>query len=406
LSRILFLTPQLPHPPHQGAAIRNLNLIKIAARQHDIAMYSFVRCEAERQAVDVLREWAPEIRTFLAPRRNVMERSLRTAFSPTPDMGQRLRAADFARAVRVARADVVQAEGIEMVQYLEQVRGKKVFDCHNAEWVLQRRTFEVDFRRGRAPGAAYSLLQWLKLRRYERRACRAADAMVAVSDEDRQALLDLDPRLQVNVIPNGVDAAFFAPSGEPPRPNSFLFTGTLDFRPNLDAVGWLVSAIWPLIRRKLPDARLTIAGRAPTAAVRRLHGQDGIAVAASPPDIRPFFASSAVYLAPLRAGGGSRYKLLQAMSMAMGIVSTSLGAEGIALADGKHLRLADDPEAIAAAAVEVAADAAQRRRLGLAARELALASYDWPVLAPGLLGVYDRLLGATSTAPPARGACG
>ncbi|MFI5266251.1 MAG: glycosyl transferase family 1, partial [Chloroflexota bacterium] len=188
MSRILFLTPQLPYPPHQGAAIRNLNLIKIAAQQHDVAVYSFVRSPVEREAADVLREWCSEVRVFAAPKRSLAERALWTAFSPAPDMGRRLQSCEFARAAAEAKAEVVQAEGIEMVQYLDRTGSRTIFDCHNAEWVLQRRTFALDLARRRPVGAAYSLMQWLKLRRYERSACQQADAIVAVSEEDRQAL--------------------------------------------------------------------------------------------------------------------------------------------------------------------------------------------------------------------------
>jgi len=392
VSRLLFLTPQLPHPPHQGAAIRNLNLIKIAAQRYDVAVYSFVRTPAEATAAGVLREWAAEVRTFPAPRRGMAERAFQTAFSPLPDMARRLESAELRRAVAETDADAIQAEAIEMAQYIAVARGKTIFDCHNAEWVLQKRTFEVDVRRGKPVGAAYSLLQWLKLRRYERDACQRADAVVAVSEEDRASLQALDSRLHVDVVSNGVDAAFFTPAAEPPAPHSFLFTGTLDFRPNVDAVRWVAAEIWPLIRRQLPDATLVLAGRAPLPAIARLDGVDGIQVIASPPDIRPFFAQAAVYLAPLRAGGGSRYKLLQALSMAMGVVSTTLGAEGLAVNDGEHVRLADTPAALAEAAVELARDEAQRRRLGAAGRDLVLAHYDWPVLAPRLLAVYERLL--------------
>ena len=392
MSRILFLTPQLPHPPHQGAAIRNLNLIKIAAERHELALYSFVRTPAEAEAADVLREWCAEVRTFPAPKRSLVERALLTAFSPEPDMGRRLQLAELAEAVGEAQADLVQAEGIEMAQYLDATSAPSVLDCHNAEWVLQRRTFQLDLARRRPLGAAYSLMQWLKLRRYERTACRRAGAVVAVSEVDRQALLDLDRRLEVSVVPNGVDAAFFAPAANPPAPHTFLFTGTLDFRPNVDAVLWLAREVWPRIRQALPDAELVLAGRAPVPAIRRLHGRDGVCVEPSPADIRPAFAAAAVYLAPLRAGGGSRYKLLQALSMGLGIVSTTLGAEGLAAEDGVHLQLADTPEAIASAAVKLAGNEALRRRLGGAARELVLARYDWPRLAPALNAVYDRAL--------------
>ena len=393
MSRILFLTPQLPYPPNQGAAIRNLNLIRIAAQRHEVAVRAFVRSPAELAGIEPLRQWAADVRTCPAPKRGMAQRALQTAFSPIPDMGSRLQSHPFAELVANEKADVVQAEGIEMVQYGQQLAAARLFDCHNAEWVLQRRTFASDMRRPKPLGAAYSFLQWQKLRRYERLACQGSQAVAAVSEEDREALLDLDKRLGIDIIPNGVDASEFTPASEPAPDSTFLFTGTLDFRPNVDAVRWLAVDVWPRIRRALPEATLTIAGRAPLAPVQRMHGADGITVVASPPDIRPFFARSSVYLAPIRAGGGSRYKLLEAMATSLGIVSTIIGAEGLAVQDGVHVRLADDAPALAAAAVELGRDRAQRQRLGQAARELVLQNYDWPVIAPRLLALYERLGG-------------
>ncbi len=398
MSRILFLTPQMPFPPHQGAAIRNLNVARLAAQRHEVAIYGFVRAPDEQRQAEALREWVSEVRTFPAPHRTMAARALQTALSPTPDMGRRLSSDELASASREAEADLVQAEAIEMAQFLSGAPGSHVLDCHNAEWMLQKRTFQVDLRRGNAVGAAYSLLQWLKLRRYERLACRASDAVIAVSEDDRRALLDLDRRLTIDVVPNAVDAALFSPATEPPRRHSFVFTGTLDFRPNVDAMTWLSSRIWPLIRRSLPDAQLTLAGREPVSAIRQLHGRDGIEVAASPADIRPLLARAAVYLIPVRAGGGSRFKLLEAMSMGLGVVSTTIGAEGLDVRAGEHVLLADEPQSFAAAAVELAGDAAERQRLGAAARELVLRTYDWPLQGPRLWAIWDRLLSRRTAA--------
>ncbi|HEU0168009.1 MAG TPA: glycosyltransferase [Chloroflexota bacterium] len=398
MSRILFLTPQLPYPPNQGAAIRNLNLMKLAAQRYRISVRAFVRSAEEQAGLEALREWSDDVQTCPAPVRPVARRAAELLTSTEPDMARRLRSAAFGRLVAAAEADVVQVEAIEMAQYAPGVQAPSIFDCHNAEWLLQRRTFQADLARGRLVGAAYSLLQSLALRRYERAACRRSAAVMAVSLEDRAALLALDPGLRVDVIPNAVDCTWITPAVEPPRANTFLFTGTLDFRPNVDAVGWLVRDVWPRIRRALPDARLRLAGRAPVASICRLDGADGISVAPGPPDMRPYFWSSAVYLAPLRAGGGSRFKLLEAMAAEMGVVSTTLGAEGIDARDGVHLRLADTPARLAEAAVQLAHDEAQRRRLGQAARDLVQRCYDWSVLGPRLFEVYERLLGAGAAA--------
>ncbi|MBV8085529.1 MAG: glycosyltransferase [Chloroflexi bacterium] len=396
MSRILFLTPQLPYPPHQGAAIRNLNLIKLAAQRHRVSVRAFIRSPEEQAGAEALREWSDDVQTCPAPVRPLARRAAELLTSSEPDMARRLRSSQFARLVAQGNADVVQVEAIEMAQYAPRIETPNIFDCHNAEWLLQRRTFEADVRRGRLVGAAYSLIQWAALRHYEREACRRSAAIVAVSPEDRAALLDLEQELHVEVIPNAVDCTWITPGTQPPPANTFLFTGTLDFRPNVDAVGRLVREVWPRIRRSLPEARLTLAGRAPVAAIRRLDGVDGMSVVPSPPDMRPYFWSSAVYLAPLRAGGGSRFKLLEAMAAEMGVVSTTLGAEGIEARDGEHLRLADMPAALAEAAVELARDGAQRQRLGAAARELVQRRYDWSVLGPRLFEVYDRLLGPCS----------
>lgn len=390
MSRVLFLTPQLPYPPHQGAAIRNLNLVKLAAREHEVNICSFVRDPAEVGAGAELTRWATHLDTSPAPRRGQLARLAHTVLSLQPDMQRRLHSQAFRRLV--GEADIVQAEGIEMAQYLADVSGQRVLDCHNAEWLLQRRAFQVDARSGRWPGAAYSALQWLKLRRYERWACRAADTVLAVSEEDRRALLDLDARLSINVLPNGVDTSVFRPASDSVPAEAMLFTGTLDFRPNVDALRWLVGEVWPRIRRRVPQATLTVAGRAPGPRVLALGQVPGVTVLANPPDIVPCFHAASVYAVPVRSGGGTRYKLLQAMACGLGIVSTTVGAEGVAVRSGDELLVADSSAAFAEAAVRLMRDAPLRQRLGARARENVAATYDWSVLAPALLAMYERLL--------------
>ncbi|MGH2519883.1 MAG: glycosyltransferase family 4 protein [Chloroflexota bacterium] len=390
MSRVLFLTPQLPYPPHQGAAIRNLNLAKLAAREHEVNICSFIRGPAEVASGAELARWAARVDTAPAPRRGHLTRLVQSAFSLQPDMQRRLHSEAFRRLV--GEADLVQAEGIEMAQYLTDVPGPRVLDCHNAEWLLQRRAYQVDVRSGRWLGAAYSALQWLKLRRYERWACRAADAVLSVSQVDRQALLSLDARLSIDVLPNGVDTSVFRPAAGSAPAEAMLFTGTLDFRPNVDALRWMVDEVWPRIRRQLPQATLTIAGRAPSRRVLALGQMPGVTVLANPPDIMPCFHAASVYAVPVRSGGGTRYKLLQAMACGLGIVSTTVGAEGVAVHSGEELLVADSSVTFAEAAIRLMRDAPLRRRLGARARENAAATYDWCVLAPALLGVYGRLL--------------
>jgi glycosyltransferase involved in cell wall biosynthesis len=279
-----------------------------------------------------------------------------------------------------------------------------VLDQFNAEFVLQRRAFLTDLRRPRHWHAAgYSFVQWLKLARYERRAMRDYDAVVAVSEEDRRTLLRLDPAGRIGVVPNGVDTAHFSRAAivrERAGPFSFraatlVFSGTLDFRPNVDAVTWFAREVLPLIRARRPDARLLVVGRRPAPTLQALAAEGVLTLTGEVPDARPYLAGAAVYVVPMRIGGGVRFKLLEALALEAPVVSTGMGAEGIdGLRDGEHCLLADAPAAFADSVLRLLADPTMGRQLGEAGRALMLGSYDWSAIVPRLEAIYQDLLSA------------
>ena len=170
-----------------------------------------------------------------------------------------------------------------------------------------------------------------------------------------------------------------------------VFDGSMDFRPNVDAVLWFASEVWPHMRRARPEARFYVVGRNPTAQVRQLASLPGITVTGAVEDTRPWVACAAVYVVPMRMGGGVRLKLLQAMAMERGIVCTPMGAEGVPVRHGRELLLAGSPEAFARSALDLMSDPDRRAALGRAARRLVTARYDWSVLLPALDGIYPRL---------------
>jgi glycosyltransferase involved in cell wall biosynthesis len=260
-----------------------------------------------------------------------------------------------------------------------------VLDEHNAEYLLQRRAAEIYRQAGRRLPSLYARVQAHRLERYESSACQAVDVVVAVSAEDRQALLNLVPEARISVVPNGVDTDAYAPlpAGPVSAAPMLVFTGHMGFRPNVDAVQWFCDAIWPRIRAEVPQARLQIVGRDPTPAVRALDVYPGVEVTGPVPDDRPYIGRADLYVLPMRFGGGIRLKLLQALSMARPMVSTSMGAEGVeGLVDGQHLFLADQAESFALRAVQLLRDPSLQRRFGQAGRELVVAGYDWRVLVP------------------------
>jgi glycosyltransferase involved in cell wall biosynthesis len=305
--------------------------------------------------------------------------------------------------------DAVHTEGIEMAPYalsLTQNSKPKIqnsYDAHNAEYLLQRRAFTIDLRDPRRlPHALYSLVQWRRLRRYERELCLASKHILAVSPADALALSRLSPQLhgRITLLPNGVDPEYWSPgsvqlAGEiPPGTEALVFDGSMDFRPNVDAARWMVGEVWPLIRQERPRAQVYIVGRNPSEAVRSLAEEPGIHVTGEVDDTRRWVGAAAVYVVPMRMGGGVRLKVLQAMAMERAIVSTPMGAEGITVHDGGDIVLAARAQDFARAVLDLLSDPERRSALGREARELAVKQYAWEKLLPTLDKLYPRNIAA------------
>ncbi|MFQ6001287.1 MAG: glycosyltransferase [Anaerolineae bacterium] len=395
--KILFLTPELPYPPDRGASIRSFNLIKNLSPQHEIYLLSFSTKESDLGEAGPLLDLCSQIETLPTPHRSTLQRFLSILLSPLPDMALRFPSSEFEIKLKALlqkeNFDLVQVEAIEMARYIPTVLEshrppRLIFDDINAEYLLQKRAFETELLHLRWLGAAYSLIQWRKLRRYEAWACRRADRVVAVSEADGEALRRLVPGLPVSVVPNGVDTRYYQPA-EGETDGSLVFTGKMDFRPNVDGVLWFFQRVWPPVKERLPQARLLVVGRNPSPRLSPLLQDPQVRVTGFVPDVRPYIARANIYLVPLRMGGGTRLKVLEAMAMGKAIVSTSLGCEGIKTT-GQELVIADGPSDFARWVIDLWGDAKRRKSLGVAARRLAK-EYDWKVIIPLLEQVYEKV---------------
>ncbi len=402
--KVLFLTPRVPYPLDGGTSLRNFRLLQSAAGEHEVHLLSFLDRPLRPDHLEALQAVCRRVELRPAPPHPAYRRLARTVSAPLPDMAYRRWSPGFGEALRAMTAeeryDVVQVEGIEMARYLpgrgtrDEGRGvRAIFSEHNVEHLLQRRAYLVDrVNPRRWPQALYSWLQARKLARFEAAACRLADATLAVSEEDAAALGELEPRGRYRVVPNAIDPdAYPRREGWPTRP-SLLFTGTMDYRPNADAARWLLDAVMPNVWESVPEARVFVVGRGPARdLVARGQHDARIAVTGQVESVDPYWARSTVYVLPVRGGGGTRFKALEAMAAGLPIASTPMGMEGIAAEDGMHYLSGASGGALAAAIVRLLEDQVLRETMTEAAGRLVREQYDWRVVAPRLLDVYREL---------------
>ena len=245
---------------------------------------------------------------------------------------------------------------------------------HNVEHVIWKRLQEVERRPWRR---ALLGLEWRKMQRYEAQACRRARLTLAVSEADRALLAAGAPGADIRAIATGVDTDYFQPDGATEDAAALVFTGSMDWYPNEDAILHFMEAILPRVRRQLPGVTLTVVGRNPTERLRAAAAAAGVVVTGTVADVRPHVARAAVYVVPLRIGGGTRLKIFEALAMGKAVVATAVGAEGLPVVPGEHYVRADSPDEFAEAIVGLLKDRSRRRALGEAGRRLVEEHYSW-----------------------------
>ncbi|MCL6647907.1 MAG: glycosyltransferase family 4 protein [Chloroflexi bacterium] len=404
--KILFVTPQPPVPARKGTALRNAALIQHAARHHEVQVLSLLAPGERLHPAAAATLGAPVISVPVPPRsRRQRLRDLVTR--PLPDLALRLRSPSaqerLVALLRQFRPEVVQFEAVEAAGAVGPLgaafraagrRPRLIYDAHNAEFALQRRLAQAEFRRPlRWPLALYSLLQWQRLGRWEAGLCRAAAAVIAVSADDAADLERL-AGVRPTVIPNGVDSERYRPAadGPPldPTAPTLLFLGALNYRPNIEAVTWFTREVLPLVRKEFPSAHLVIAGHEPAPAVRKL-ASPHVRVLGSVEDDLPLLHQASICVVPLRSGGGMRFKVVQAMAAGVPVVTTLFGAAGIAARQGEHLLYAETPAAFCEAIRRTLCDPTATRARLARARALVVARYDWQSILPALTALYARL---------------
>ena len=388
---LLWVNAGLLLPLDKGGKLRTWHLMRQLARRHEITYASFADASANAGDISGMREVATRVVTI--PRSEPAKGTARFYLDaaryivdPAPYAIAKYRSSAYRRAIeqllRTQQFDAIVCDFlVPAVNLPDRLPCPAILFTHNVESEIWRRHVE----NARNPVARRLLTtQWRRMLRFERAALARFDLVLAVSDADRQTFGRLYPDAlarSVHVVQTGVETSYFAPMSQEPKRSHLVFTGSMDWLPNEDGMEYFVREILPRIRQLEPDVTLSIVGRAPTPAVRRLANEPGVPVTGGVEDVRPHMAEASVYVVPLRIGGGTRLKIFEAMAMGKAVVSTTVGAEGLPVTAGQDIVIADEPQKFAEEVVRLIRGREARRTVEVEARRLVVERYDWSAVA-------------------------
>ncbi|MET0893754.1 MAG: glycosyltransferase family 4 protein [Pseudoxanthomonas sp.] len=407
MARILFITSRLPFPPREGHQLRSWHLLKALAQRHQVTLLSLMRGDDEAAGIVEMRRHLAGVETFpIATEGSRVALGwalLRSVLGHAPYVATKYASSALHSRIRQL-APGMDAVHFDMLPLMANADALPpglpvVYNAHNVEHVLLS-------TRARMTGSRWIRYflqgQLPRLLGFESRACQRADLVLACSEVDAEALRQLAPDARVAVVPNGVDLDANRPpaAGRPAtRPGSLVFVGQMGWFPNRDGVEWFLAEVFPRILAARPQTGFVLIGKADGLQVPAAVAAQ-VTLAGFVPDLRPFVEAASAYVVPLRAGSGTRLKVLEAMALGKAIVTTSIGSEGIALRDGESALYADDADSFAAASIRLLDSPALAQQLGAAARACAEQHYGWEAVGQHLLDCYQQVLRTgRSTAP-------
>ena len=396
--KILFITPNLPFPPDNGGRMRTFGFLKELSTRHDVSLLSFHHSRDDVENIQELREICTRVLTVPLTKRQLRKNKrmvqLRSIFQKMPyqylsHYSQMMQQQIF-QITDKHDFDIIQVEFSQMGYYDLHSNSVNILDQHNIEAEILYRTYRAENPSVRK---LYSYIEWKKFQQTEIDLCRKFSACLTTSDHDRDILKRSSPSLSVQVIPNGVDSTFFRPNKRATsNRNVILFTGTINYFPNTDGLKYFLKEIFPIIQREIPSIQFVIAGKNPTPEIREYSTDPQIEVTGYVKDIRECFSKASIVVVPLRIGGGTRLKILEAMAMGVPVISTSVGAEGLNLVHKQDILIADTPNQFAREVIQLCRDEVTQQRLAKNGRKLIESKYDWKAIVSSLEQTYENLL--------------
>jgi glycosyltransferase involved in cell wall biosynthesis len=399
----LYLTQVLPYPLNTGARVRQYYVLRHLARAHQVTLVSFVRGDDKPEHLAHLQTMCHAVYTAPMTRSRWRDgrATLKGLLTGMPIVIARDEISSMqqilARLLASESFDIIHADQVSMSQYGMMGRGvRRVLDLHNAMYLVTERL--AAHARNPLKRLIYQR-EARALARYEARLCAWYDHVTFVTDEDRELIEQQIARWHVPVpkerfttIPICIDPSDKRPIEPVAQPRRITALGVMFWPPNAEGVLWFAQEIWPCIRAQQPQLTFTVVGKNPPDYVAQLHGVDGIEVLGFIPEVESILAETAVFVVPLRAGGGMRVKILDTWSWGLPIVSTSIGAEGIDIRDGENILIADTPAAFSAAVLRAAIETDLNQQLRRNGRRWVEEKYDWKTIYLAWDEVYSGIL--------------
>ncbi len=394
--KILFLSPTVPYPLTDGGRIRVFNLLKQIAKNNDVTLLALETQPTDVESITHIQNLG--IKVHLVPNSSTLPRiSLNTLFSAffkrQPITVARYNVPAYREKLRELLSgeafDLVHYEMFHIAQFYSETDLPRVLSQQNVDSAIWRRL------QGETSNLFYKFAyctQQIAFQRYERVISPKFDAVTCTSDIDAAVFQQHCDEGAVKVIPNGVDVTHYSPDFTSEELAHLIYIGSMDWYPNEDAVSFFVEEVLPQIQNSVPDAKFSIVGGNPSARVQKLGDREGVVVTGRVPEIKPYFAEATVFVVPLRIGSGTRLKILEALAMGKAVVSTTVGAEGLALRDGEEIFIADEPKAFAEAVIRLIADASLRQNIGENGRARVEQDYDWRNIGKKLLAIYESVI--------------
>jgi len=399
MMKILIISPFLPYPPDDGDKIRLFNLILRIAQKHEVSIVSFVSSLKEERFIPELKKYCSQVEIVLMKERSklgklygviqclVSGEPLESKFAFDNEMKEKIR-----KLVLAQHFDIIQIEHMFMAPYIKVIPkpcdAKIIIVIHNIGFIQFYRMFKIEKK---LDTKIRYFINWVMMKKWEVRVLENFYICITVSFINKKILNSINPKLDISVIQNGVDVDKYRPLPINSGTKNILFIGFMDYVANHDAALYFYNEIFPIIKKKIPYSKFFIVGKKPKQEIRALTKDKNVIVTGYVEDVRSYYQDCDVSVMPLRAGGGTRLKILEAMALGRPVISTSIGCEGLDVIEGHHLLIANDAKQFAEKTLRLLSDRNLYKCIVREARQLVVARYSWDAIAEQLLNFYSEI---------------